>query len=64
MGQDREDGKGGDPDVTIDQGSQRRPAFQREIRSALRYEEGLVVKALAVLIVVAAIVLLRTLYFA
>jgi hypothetical protein len=50
--------------MTIDQGSQRRPAFQREIRSALRYEEGLVVKALAVLIVVAAIALLRTLYFA
>jgi hypothetical protein len=48
----------------IDQGSQRRPAFQREIRSALRYEEGLVVKALAMLIVVAAILILRTLYFA
>jgi hypothetical protein len=48
----------------IDQGSQRRPAFQREIRSALRYEEGLVVKALVVLIVVAAIAVLRTLYFA
>lgn len=50
--------------MTIDQGSQRRPAFQREIRSALRYEEGLVVKALAVLTVVAAIVLLRMFYFA
>jgi hypothetical protein len=50
--------------VTIDQGSQRRPDFQREIRSALRYEEGLVVKALAMLIVVAAILILRTLYFA
>lgn len=50
--------------MTIDQGSQRRPAFQREIRSALRYEEGLAVKALAVLIAVAAIVLLRTLYLA
>jgi hypothetical protein len=50
--------------VTIDQGSQRRPAFQREIRSALRYERGLVVKALAVLTVVAAILVLRTLYFA
>ncbi len=50
--------------MTIDQGSQRRPDFQREIRSALRYEEGLVVKALAVLIVVAAILILRTLYFA
>jgi hypothetical protein len=50
--------------VTIDRGSQRRPAFQREIRSALRYEEGLVVKALAVLMVVAAIVILRALYLA
>jgi hypothetical protein len=49
--------------VTIDQGSQRRPEFQREIRSALRYEEGLVVKALAVLMLVAAILVLRTLYF-
>ena len=50
--------------MTIEKGSQRRPAFQREIRSALRYEEGLVVKALAVLIVVAAIVILRALYSA
>ena len=49
--------------MTIGQGSQRRPDFQREIRSALRYEEGLVVKALAVLIAVAAIVILRALYF-
>jgi hypothetical protein len=50
--------------VTIDQGSQRRPAFQREIRRALRYEEGLAVKALVVLMVVAVIVILRALYFA
>jgi hypothetical protein len=50
--------------VTIDHGPQRRPAFQREIRSALRYEEGLVVKALAVLMVVAVIVILRALYLA
>jgi hypothetical protein len=48
--------------VTIDRGSQRRPAFQREIRSELRYEEGLVVKALAVLMVVAAILVLRAVY--
>ena len=39
-------------------------ALQREIRSALRHEEGLVVKALAVLIAVALIVILRALYFA
>jgi hypothetical protein len=50
--------------VTIDRGSQRRPAFQREIRSALRYEEGLVVKALAVLMVVAVIAILRAVYLA
>ena len=50
--------------MTIEKGSQRRPAFQREIRSALRYEEGLVVKAAAVLIAVAVIVILRALYFA
>ena len=48
--------------MTIDRGSQRRPAFQREIRSALRYEEGLVVKALAVLMVVAVIFVLRAVY--
>jgi hypothetical protein len=48
----------------MDRRPQRRPAFQAEIRRALRYEEGLVVKALAVLAVVAVIVILRTLYFA
>jgi len=48
--------------VTIEKGSQRRPAFQREIRRALRYEEGLVVKAVAVLIAVALIVILRELH--
>jgi len=50
--------------VTIEKGSQRRPAFQREIREALRYEEGLVVKVAAVLIAVALIVILRALHFA
>ena len=38
--------------------------FRREIGAALRYERGLVVKAIAALAVVAAIVVLRTLYFA
>jgi len=37
--------------------------FRREIRGALRYEQGLVVKALAALALVAVIVILRTLYF-
>jgi hypothetical protein len=38
--------------------------FRREIRQAVRYEKGLVVKALIVLAVMAIIVILRTLYFA
>jgi hypothetical protein len=37
--------------------------FRREIREAVRYERGLVVKALLVLIVVAVVVVLRVLYF-
>ena len=36
---------------------------QREIRAALQYEQGLVWKALAALVLVAVIVILRTLYF-
>jgi hypothetical protein len=38
--------------------------FTREISRAVRYERGLVVKAAAMLAVVAVIVILRTLYFA
>jgi uncharacterized membrane protein len=38
--------------------------FQREIRHALGYERGLVIKLVAVLIVVAVVILVRTLYFA
>lgn len=38
--------------------------FRREIREAVRYEKGLVIKALMVLAVMAIIVILRTLYFA
>ncbi len=38
--------------------------FRREIRQAVRYEKGLVLKALMVLAVMAIIVILRTLYFA
>ena len=47
-----------------DRGMPRSRAFEREIRDAIRYERGLVVKALLVLAVVAVIVILRTLYFA
>ena len=39
-------------------------AFRKEIHAAVRYERGLVVKALGVLAVLAVIVVLRTLYFA
>ena len=37
--------------------------FRREIRQAVRYERGLVVKALLALAVVAVVVVLRMLYF-
>ncbi len=37
--------------------------FRREIREAVRYERGLVVKALLALVVVAVVVVLRILYF-
>ena len=39
------------------------PAFRQEVRVAVRYERGLVVKAIAVLAVLAVILVLRTLYF-
>jgi hypothetical protein len=61
MGQDREDGKDDDPSMTVE--ALPRP-FRREIREAVRYERGLVIKALIVLAVVAIVVVLRTLYFA
>ena len=64
MGQDREDREDGDPDVTIEAVQPRPRVFRKEIRDALRYEKGLVTKALVVLAVVAVIVILRTLYFA
>jgi hypothetical protein len=64
MGQDREDGEDGGPDVTADHGRPLPPGFRAEIRHALRYERGLVTKGLLVLVLVAIIVILRTLYFA
>jgi hypothetical protein len=39
-------------------------AFRKEIRAALRYERGLVVKAAALLVLIAVLIVLRTLYFA
>lgn len=64
MGQDREDGKDGGPAVTVDHGRPRPPGFRSEIRHAIKYEKGLVAKALVVLALVAVIVIVRTLYFA
>ena len=64
MGQDREDGEGGHPDVTIEAVTPRPVVFSQEIRDAVRYEKGLAVKAFFVLVVVVIIVILRTLYFA
>jgi hypothetical protein len=49
--------------VTADHGEPRSRAFDREIRDAVRYEQGLVIKAVVVLAVVAVIVIVRTLYF-
>ena len=50
--------------MTADHGKPRSRAFDREIRDAIRYEQGLVIKALVVLAMVAVIVTVRTLYFA
>jgi hypothetical protein len=36
--------------------------FRKEIRVALRYEKGLVLKAIIALVLVAVVVVLRTLY--
>ena len=50
--------------MTIEPGGRRETeVFRREIRAAVRYERGLVVKAAAVLALLAVIVVLRTLYF-
>jgi hypothetical protein len=63
MGQDRKDREDDDPGVTVDAGPLPRP-FRREIREAVRYERGLVLKGFIVLAVVAIVVVLRALYFA
>ena len=65
MGQDREDGEDGGPDVTIE-AVKARPevVFRQEITDAVRYEKGLFIKALVVLAVLAIMLVLRTLYFA
>jgi hypothetical protein len=50
--------------VTIEAAKLPPRVFRREIRDALRYEKGLVTKALLVLAVVAVIVILRTVHVA
>jgi hypothetical protein len=51
--------------MTIEPARRHEPeVFAEEIRVAVRYERGLVVKAIGVLAVLAVIVVLRTLYFA
>jgi hypothetical protein len=64
MGQDRENRESGDSGLTAahDPGDPR--SFRREIRTAVRYERGLFVKALLALALVAVVVIIRTLYFA
>ena len=65
MGQDREDGEDGGPDVTIEAvGAGPRVVFRREINDAVRYEKGLFIKALVILAILAIVLILRTLYFA
>ena len=65
MGQDREDGENGGPDVTIE-AVKTRPVvvFRQEINDAVRYEKGLFIKALVVLAVLAILLILRAMYFA
>jgi hypothetical protein len=65
VGQDREDGEDGGPDVTIEAVSERSVVvFRQEINAAVRYEKGLFIKALVILAVLAIVLILRTLYFA
>ena len=63
MGQDGEDRESGDSGLTVSQGHGDPRSFRREIRTALRYERGLFIKALVALTVVALVVVVRTLYF-
>jgi hypothetical protein len=54
-----------EPPMTVEPGGRRPPAaFGEEVRAAVRYERFLVAKALAVLVVLAVILVLRALYFA
>lgn len=63
MGQNREDGESGIAGEDIAPSPQR-PAFEDEIRDALRYERGLLIMAVLALALVAAIVTVRALYAA
>jgi hypothetical protein len=53
--------------VTVEPGGRHRRTlepFEAEVSAAVRYERGLVVKALVVIVVLAVVVAVRTLYFA
>jgi hypothetical protein len=63
MGQDGEDRENDDSGLTVSHGHGDARSFRREIRTALRYERGLFIKALVALTVVALVVVVRTLYF-
>jgi hypothetical protein len=64
MGQDGEDREDDDPGLTVAHSQGELRSFRREIRTALRYERGLFIKALLALALVALVVVIRTLYFA
>jgi hypothetical protein len=62
MGQDGEDRQSDDAGLMPSPGQPPRPPFRREITEAVRYERGLLPKAVAILALVAVIAVLRTLY--
>jgi cell division protein FtsL len=65
VGQDRKDGKDGGADVRIEAvRAGPRVVFRREIKTAVRYEKGLFLKALVILAILAIVLVLRMLYVA
>ncbi len=64
MGQDGEDWQGGDAGVSGASCNGPPRSFAEEIREAVRYEQGLFVKAMLALALVALVALLRFLLFA
>jgi hypothetical protein len=65
VGQDRENGKDGGSDVKIETvRAGPRVVFRQEIKTAVRYEKGLFLKALVILAILAIVLVLRMLYVA